>query len=52
MVNCTKDCEYEVERDNFAKMLAASSISNEDFHAALAQFDADHERKEHDTATS
>lgn len=38
--------EFEEERDAFAKMIAASGISNEDFHAALAEFDREHENKE------
>lgn len=48
------DCEYEVERDKFAKLLAASGISNADFHAALADFDADHRSRckdQHDLRT-
>lgn len=37
--------EYEAERDAFAKMIAASGISNEDFHAALAEFDREWNEK-------
>lgn len=35
--------EIEDERHALAKMLAASNISNADFHAALEQFDREHE---------
>lgn len=39
-----RNTEREEERDRFARMVAASGVSNADFHAALRQFDEESEQ--------